>query len=363
MATPLSCEIVDAAGGCALAVLQLCSHALGPDAALRPVAIDPGAIDPAAHEGWCPLDDLGVAKPCTDLVVVADAHAPDGSAVHELEVAVAVPQHDRCVRVTVLGDRHVRVRGGAITFEPPERFRSMPLQWQRAYGGVDSELPLELERGDPLALLRRHGRPGVAHPCNPLGRGWITGCEPARADGLRLPNLEDPASRLRPETLLCAPSQGWARSVAPRALGWVDPGWFPRCVFANLVPAGAEAGTVAQLRGGVDGGGAIDPRLWSGAAPGLALPRLHGGELVATTGLHPRGAWALQLPQPPPSARARMGTSTVALLPAGLHTACVDLRRGLVHTLWSSLTPLPRAWSRLGPQRRAALQAETVVLP
>ncbi len=360
---PLLCEIVGGDEGCTLVVLQLHSHALAPDGALRPLVIDPAAIDPAMHEGWCPLDDLGVDKPCTDLVVVADAHAPGDAAVPQLEVAVAVPQHDRCVRVVVLGDRVVRVRGGAITFTPPQPFRSMPLQWQRAYGGVDTEPQLELEHGDPFALLRARGRPTVAHPCNPLGCGWITGRDAARAEGLRLPNLEDPTAMLRPETLMLAPPLGWAQSVAPRALGWIDPGWFPRCVFANLVPAGAEPATVAGLRGAAAHAGAIDPRLWSGAVPGLALPRLRGGETVATWGLHPRGAFALRLPEAPAPGRARVDVTTLSLSPATMHTACVDLRRGLVHTLWSSTARLPRAWARLGPQRRATLQAQTVLLP
>ena len=75
--------------------------------------------------------------------------------------------------VSVFGDRQWERAGKELVPDRPRPFTSMPLTWERAYGGK-----CPVENGD----MPFHG--------NPVGRGFYV--DEASAEGGVLPNLEDP---------------------------------------------------------------------------------------------------------------------------------------------------------------------------
>ena len=107
--------------------------------------------------------DFSVHKPRTDVMVVGDAHAPAGAAVPELGVRFALGTFSKTLRV--VGDRvWSRAVDGGIRVSNPEPFTTMPLGYERAFGG-----------------------PGFGP--NPVGRGRRSTLAP-NVEDLRLPFLE-----------------------------------------------------------------------------------------------------------------------------------------------------------------------------
>ena len=219
---PLAAAVVQGAEGPRLVVLTLQSDRVTEDGRTLPIESPP--VQEIEVAGWRPCDDLAPAKPASDLVIAAIAHAPRGRAVDRMEVAVELPAREHAVVLRVVGDRRCSVRGDRLEFAAPEPFVSMPLGWNRAYGGTDPEA--ELDHDADLLLLARVAARRVgwgAYPRNPLGRGWRVGGELARFDGIVLPNLEDPHRSLRPDDLPVASVRAWARQPIPRGLGSMIP--------------------------------------------------------------------------------------------------------------------------------------------
>src|SRR5256885_5641452 len=79
--------------------------------------------------------DIHVGKIGTDVALVGSAHAPRGRAVTEMLCAVSVAGRRKVVRV--VGDR--TWRGAVAGATSPVPFVSMPLVYERAFGGRDQE--------------------------------------------------------------------------------------------------------------------------------------------------------------------------------------------------------------------------------
>lgn len=111
-------------------------------------------------------NDFALFKPKTDLLLVGSCHAPGGTPVRMCPVSFGVGRWSKTL--LVLGDRLWRKRflGGKIS--EPEPFTTMPLTWDRAFGGPK-------------------------YPKNPLGVGTQ---DVVDADGTvtvcRMPNVESP---------------------------------------------------------------------------------------------------------------------------------------------------------------------------
>ena len=92
----------------------------------------------------------------------------------------------------------------------PETFETMPLGYDRAYGGVDPSVdyPEPADGAEALGMLMT--APG-AYPRNPVGRGFVVGNDPERVDGLLLPNIERADQLLRPDRIVCADMRQWHR--------------------------------------------------------------------------------------------------------------------------------------------------------
>jgi hypothetical protein len=175
----------------------------------------PRGYDPS----WRGEIDAAPYKPATDVVVFGRAHAPGGSC-RSMDVEVELPELSRTIRLRVTGDRYCTYRVHAPPIvSPPEAFETMPMGYDRAYGGVDHGVDFPAPPADVAqALAMLMTAPG-AYPRNPAGVGFVTRNSPETVDGLRLPNVERADQPLRPEQIVCPGMQMWHRQPMPAAWG------------------------------------------------------------------------------------------------------------------------------------------------
>ncbi len=182
----------------------------------RTFAIDSGALTPAAEQLPLAAGDLHAGdprrtppryesdfvpfKPRADALCVGRAHAAGGKPVTHCVVAFGVGSWVKQILVT--GDRTWKTGIARLGNSPtePEPFAAVPISAEHAYGGRDP--------GDASG--------GRAFAQNPLGKGYTASS--AHLEGLPLPNLEDPAQRIR----------SWKDHPAPRSFGPVGRTWQPR---------------------------------------------------------------------------------------------------------------------------------------
>jgi hypothetical protein len=191
----------------------------------------------------------------------------------------------RCaIDLRVSGDRTWR-RAVTVGITPTsaEPFVTMPLIWERAFGGVAAGSTEQ----EPMF-----------EPRNPSGCGFET--DPNAAVGKPVPNIEDPRQPIRrvsdrPEPVGVGPV---ARHWQPRAnyAGTYDEAW--KRERAPLWPVN------------------FDERFFCGAVPQLqASPHLTGGEAVHLHGLHPDGPIGFALPGVRMVARSRFVDRLVRTTP------------------------------------------------
>jgi hypothetical protein len=205
--------------------------------------------------------DVHVGKVGTDVALVGSAHAPRGRAVTEMLCAVSVAGRRKVVRV--LGDRTWRGAVGGAT--PPAPYASMPLCYERAFGGRDQE-------------SGRGGAPAngsiAAEERNPVGVGFRAVRRLRWGAGVRLPNLEDPQCPWR--TLGDRPP--------PAGFGFIAPSWQPRRAYAGTYDESWAANRAPFLPRD------FDPRFANAASAGLTFEReLRGGEPIALDGVSREG--------------------------------------------------------------------------
>jgi hypothetical protein len=147
--------------------------------------------------------DLVPFKPCTDVVLVGHAYAPEGKPVTELVAGLRVGQLR--YGVAVIGDRQWQIQLlDKPTMSHTQPFRSMDLVYERAFGGFDK----------PAGMYCKE---------NHVGTGFIGKRTAERVEGLRLPNLEDPRNRIN----------AWNVRPRPAGFGFYGRGWAPRLAYAG----------------------------------------------------------------------------------------------------------------------------------
>ncbi|WP_224242012.1 DUF2169 family type VI secretion system accessory protein [Hyalangium gracile] len=202
-------------------------------------------------------------RPGTDIYVSGHAWAPGGKPVPEMLAAVKVGPCQKGIRV--FGTR-VWYRGAlGLKASAPRPFESMPLRYERSFGGVAASTGKE---------------PPAYEPRNPVGMGFYGSAKEAVEQPL--PNLEDPLH------LMSSPTD----RVAPAGFGPVARSWQPRLAFAGTYDqAWTEQRAPLWPRD-------FDPRFFQAASPGLiASAGLKGGEPVVLGGFSPDGQISFPLPR------------------------------------------------------------------
>lgn len=205
--------------------------------------------------------DLCIAKPGTDVIVVAAAHAPDGRAVPSFDAGVRVGRLEKTIRV--FGLRVWEANGAGLSAARPTM--GIEVRYDYAWGGIDVSDP---------------GKP-AEEPRNPVGMGIA--CDPSSLTHKPAPMIEDPlhlisSARTRPP---------------PAGLGVIGRHWEPRRRFLGTHDAAWLEQRAPLLP--LD----HDDRANLCASPGLtAVPPLVGGEDVALLNLRSGGgALSFRLPK------------------------------------------------------------------
>lgn len=238
--------------------------------------------------------DLVLRKATTDVLLVGQAHAPGDREVTELSVGMSVGSMEKVLWVH--GDRAwVEPMLGLTT--KPIPFRSMPLVYERAYGGRD---PVDESRWLPE---------------NPVGRGYAA--RDARRAGLLAPNM----------------TYGPGKLTTAAGFGPIDRTWQPRASLAGTHDAAWEAHRMPLVPLDFDDAfhqcSPIDQR----------PPRpLRGGEPVALVNVHPAGPLAFKLPIVRPVFRTQLGRELVVHEPT-MHSLILEPDALRFQMIWQSALP------------------------
>jgi len=184
----------------------------------------------------------------------------------------------------------------------------MPLIWERAFGGTDT---------DPDGGL-------TTWPANPIGRGYAPHRRRAQRAGLPLPNLELPGRALT-QPLDDYPALG---------CGLVARHWWPRAGYGGTYDAHWRAHKMPYLPDD------FDTRFYQCAPPDQQIPYLAGGEPVELINLHPAGPLRFRLPHiAVPMAVIRRNGERQSLAPV-IDTLTLLPDAGTFTLVWRASIPL-----------------------
>jgi hypothetical protein len=285
-------------------------------------------------------------KAATDVAVIAQAYAPGGQATAQMVVGVKLGEHKKVLRVT--GDRRCQWREGAPpVFTEPEPFTTMPIRYDRAYGGRD-------EASDPNLPF--------FYPRNDKGRGVALRNLKAAVQDLPLPNIEEPADLLTPERVVIDDPRRWPDQPLPQGFGWRQRTWYPRCALLGAWPPFLDAGTVtAEERMGLLPSNHVAlakqmrlppylERFANGASLGLVIDDVAGNEPVALRGLTPDGALDFELPGDVLAMTLDLGKGECPLK-AKIHTISIRPDEMALDIVWHGALPFG-PYAKLGSLTR-----------
>jgi hypothetical protein len=236
---------------------------------------------------------IAFTKPATDIVMLGSAHAPNGGTTR-MQVGIRVAGMQKLLNV--IGSRRLISRLGSSTVTDPEPFETMPLIYERAFGGWD----------------RRAEDPNE-HRCearNPVGVGFRAKSGETDEEVI-LPNIEHPEH----------PFRFYGDTPPPAGFGFIGPHWQPRAAFAGTFDEAWDRSRKPLLPKD------FDRRFYNGAAPDLVAPGyLRGDEPVVTIGAAPQGRVAFHLPgAPPPACVVNVRGRQSVELQTVLDTVIVDM--------------------------------------
>lgn len=204
--------------------------------------------------------DYHIGKPTTDILMIGSACAPGQRPVTQMDVGIQVGSLSKVVRV--FGDRFWNQN--QIT--DPEPFVTMPLIYERAFGGMD------LIYGETIRDVDSR---------NPVGRGFTGLKHQNELNGLSLPNLECPDHLIR----------DFGDRPEPACFAPIAPNWQPRAGFAGTYDERWQQTRAPYLPDD------YNPRFMNVAPLGLIYPGyLQGGEAVRIIGMHANGELGFKLP-------------------------------------------------------------------
>jgi hypothetical protein len=204
--------------------------------------------------------DLLAAKPGTDVIVNAHAHAPGGKPTTQVDATLKIDKLIKTLRVS--GPRVYAFNMGFLSCTSAQPFTTQPIRYEWAYGGSDFS--------DPDTKKHR------IDPRNPIGKSFTT----------REANLKgQPAHSV--EFL-----SGNAAKLGPAGFGAIDRAWSPRREYAGTYDEKWERTKKPLLPDDYDERfGMCAPSDQTRAEP------LRGGEPVELTNMTPQGSLRFVLPK------------------------------------------------------------------
>jgi len=205
------------------------------------------------------LSDFHIGKNNTDILMQGNACARNHQEVSQLNVHLSVGKVQKTV--SVFGDRQW-INGLP---SKPALFQSMPLVYERAFGGQ--------HQVDESTLL--------AEPRNLVGCGFAGKRSKAEMEGRALPNIESAHELIQTINDTPMPA-GFSPSCSY---------WSPRTQWAGTYDDAWQANQAPYLPED------FDKRFLNAAHPDLIYPGfLQGGEAIVVKGMHPDGDINLSVP-------------------------------------------------------------------
>jgi hypothetical protein len=252
--------------------------------------------------------EVAFVKPATDIVLIGSACA-QRSTDTEVDVMLCVGPLEKSLHIS--GDRYW-VKMFAMPFiSPAERFEKIPLVYERAFGGWDRSNP---DPGKHTFEVR-----------NPVGTGFRDR-RAKFAEGVRLPNLEDPRERIA----------GWDDNPPPAGFGFTSPNWQPRASLAGTYDDEWARQRMPLLPKN------FDRRFFNSASTGLVYSHdLAGDEPVMIQNVLPDGPIVFNLPRvSPPGCRLEIKGRADVTLQTRLDTVIINTDEKLLFLIWRAHTTL-----------------------
>ena len=253
--------------------------------------------------------DFARRKPRCDILVNGTAHAPGGRPTERCKVGVKLGNWQKVF--DVVGDRFWRGRAVVLGPSAPEPFLTMPVGYDRAYGGVD-----DTDATKPAFYLP-----------NPVGRGYGLARSGEHLIGRPVPNIEDPREPV---------GVPWG-NYKPVGLGPVHRSWQPRLAYAGTYDQNWLDNVFPFLPAD------FDDRHYQAAPEDQQIQEPAGGEEIVLLNLTPAGRVSFHLPtelEMPIVFFPRNGESETNR--AVLDTVVISPDLGHVYLVWRSTRPLRR---------------------
>ena len=228
-----------------------------------PVCMAPQFVGDPTESSLLYDSDLHHKKSRTDVILHGHAYAPQGEPVTQLDVRLKVANIDKTLRV--FGDRIWEESLLGLRLSRPKPFTTMPLTYERAFGGTDLIEDVAKYRG--------------WEPRNPIGAGFAM--RKKHLIGTPAPNIEY-------ANYLVA---GWKDRPDPVGFGPIPGHWSPRVELAGTYDEKWEKERQPLLPED------FDEQFYQCAPHDQQLPFLKGGELVELHNLTPDGLLRFQLPR------------------------------------------------------------------
>jgi hypothetical protein len=294
--------------------------------------------------------------------VIVKGHARSAEPRPDFEVSVRVGRAVKTIRV--VGNRKCLLSGaGRIVISPPEPVHTVPLRYDRAYGGRDAVA--EAKYGNPFeqwrSILRKKDdfdldkASPYYYPRNPCGAGFLVEASADAVEQLALPNLEDPQDPLTPERLVAGNVRNWPRMPLPQATGWVGYNWFPRIAYFGMLPDfEPPQQPIAEVVRDLAPADILDQkplvekfsyRCANGASLGLQLPHLVGGEPCELVNIHPTQAtFRFCLPEERPQLWTDGRKGEFNPTEPVIHTVVIEPNQSRLTVLWRGSAPALRPY-------------------
>lgn len=204
-----------------------------------------------------------LAKPGTDVVMIGTAYARGGIPQESIDVALSVNQRRKTIRV--FGNRSWKEGFFRFYAGKPEPFVTMPLSYEFSFGGC-----FESSEGP------------IAHPWNPIGKGFCPTKRSKFYRNLELPNIESANEPLK------TPGE----TLEPSGFGPICATWQPRLQYAGTYDEKWQRTRAPYLPDD------FDMRFLQVAPPDQVFqPYLKGGETVTVMNVGPDGPLEFRLPR------------------------------------------------------------------
>lgn len=252
--------------------------------------------------------DTAMTKIGTDILLEGNAYNLHGTGY--VDTFLRVGSVGKQIRV--FGNRHWEKLYAGWQMSMPERFDTMPMIFENAYGGIEYS---DREGAKPY------------DDRNPVGKGFYQRKDERSLEGFSLPNLEDPGQLIG----------NWRDNVRPMSYGPVAPHWAPRKMFSGTYDKQWEKTRKPYLPQD------FNEKYFNTASGDLISPNyLQGGELVEFRNLSAQGQNQFVLPKQSFNLRYSMKRTSHDAPPLNLDTVVIKPEENIVSLTWRTRIPCNR---------------------